>query len=152
MKSLAILAPAALLLGTLCSAGARAQNQAPPDAARLAAARRVLQTSGTVDAMVAGIKTSLPAQRAASPGLPEEFWTRFEARVTQDAPLLADSIALLYARTFTLAELEAFVAFYQSPAGQRLRQMQPVLIGESSQIGQRWGMRIGAEIGTALNR
>jgi len=119
-------------------------------AARLAAARRVLEASGTADAMVAAIRANLPAQRAASPQLPAEFWTRFEARIVQDAPQLVDSIAVLYARTFTPEELEGLATFYTSPIGRRLRALQPTIVTESSAIGQRWGMRIGAEIGASL--
>jgi hypothetical protein len=59
----------------------------------------------------------------ASPQIPAEFGTRFEARISQDAPHLVDSIAL-----------------------------QPSLITESAAIGQRWGMRIGAEIGASLQQ
>lgn len=132
---------------------ARAQNPAtasPPDSARLAAARAVIEASGTADAMVAGMKAALPAQKAMNTQLPDEFWTRVEKRLTQDAPQLADSIAIVYATNFTQPELEALTAFYRSPTGVRLRELQPQIIAEASAIGQRWGMRIGAEIGASL--
>jgi hypothetical protein len=142
-----------LSLALAHSSGARAQTTAkapPPDSARLAAARAVIAASGTVDAMVAGMKAALPAQKAANAELPEEFWTRVEKRLTQDAPQLADSIAVVYATRFTQQELEALTAFYHSPVGVRLRDLQPQMIAEASAIGQRWGMRIGAEIGASL--
>jgi hypothetical protein len=100
--------------------------------------------------MLAGIRANLPAQRAMAPQLPAEFWTRFESRIVQDAPQLLDSIAVLYARTFTHEELENLFAFYRSPVGQRLREVQPVIVTESTAIGQRWGFRIGADIGGSL--
>lgn len=130
----------------------RAQAASPtsPDAARLAAAHHVLAASGTMDAMVALMRANLPAQRAATPQLPAEFWTRFEARMIQDLPQLVDSIAVVYAARFTQQELEALVAFYNSPVGQRLRELQPTLVAESSAMGQRWGMRIGVEVGASL--
>jgi hypothetical protein len=142
---------AALML--LHGASVRAQNAAsasPPDSARLAAARAVIEASGTVESMVAGMKAALPAQKAANTQLPDEFWTRVEKRLAQDAPQLADSIAVVYATNFTQPELEALTAFYHSPAGMRLRELQPQIIAEASAIGQRWGMRIGAEIGASL--
>lgn len=122
----------------------------PVDSARVAMAREALQAGGAVDAMIAAIRANLPAQRAMTPQLPPEFWTRFEARIGQEAPHLADSIAVLYARSFTLPELEALLAFYRSPVGQRLRALQPSIVTESAAIGQRWGARIGAEIAAAL--
>jgi len=139
---------------TLVSGTAAAQDHppAPIDPARLALARRVLEVSGTVETMLASIRANLPAQRAAMPQLPQEFWTRFEARIVQDAPQLIDSIAVLYAAAFTQPELAAVVAFYTSPVGRRLRAAQPGLVTQGSAIGQRWGMRIGAEIGASLPR
>lgn len=120
------------------------------DARRLASAKRVLDVSGTIEAMTAAMRANLPAQRAANPQIPAEFWTRFEARILRDAPQLVDSIAVLYANRFTQQELDGLLAFYQSPTGRRLRQLQPTLVTESSAIGQRWGMRIGTEIGASL--
>jgi hypothetical protein len=117
---------------------------------RVAAAHRVLETSGSVETMVAAMRANLPAQRMANPQIPAEFWTRFEARLVGDIPQLIDSIAVLYAAKFTQQELDALLAFYRSPTGRRLRELQPMLVTESSAIGQRWGMRIGAEIGAAL--
>ena len=142
-----------LSLALVQSAVAHAQNAAtasPPDSARLAAARAVIAASGTVDAMVAGMKAALPAQKAMNTQLPDEFWTRVEKRLAEDAPQLADSIAVVYATNFTRPELEALTTFYRSPTGMRLRELQPQIIADASAIGQRWGMRIGAEIGASL--
>jgi hypothetical protein len=123
-----------------------------PNPARLAAAKRFLDASGSVALMLAAMKANLPAQRQANPQIPAEFWDRFEARIGREAPQLMDSIAVLYARSFTEQELMGMVTFYQSPVGQRLRQLQPTLAAESSAMGQRWGMRLGAEIGASLQR
>jgi len=88
----------------------------------------------------------------ANPSIPAEFWTRFEARLTETLPQLIDSIAGLYAAKLTQPELDALLAFYTSPIGRRFRELQPMLVTESTAIGQRWGMRIGAEIGASLQR
>ena len=146
---LAFVLSVATIVLTLPTA-AFSQGTTPPDPARLAAAKELLDASGSVATMLAGMRAALPAQRMASPQIPAEFWTRFEARIVQDAPQLIDSISVLYARTFTLAELQSLVAFYRSPVGRRLRDVQPALMTESATIGQRWGMRIGAEIGASL--
>jgi hypothetical protein len=130
---------------------ARAQP-APADPVRFAAARRVLEASGAAELMITAMKASIPAQRAATPQLPAEFWSRFEERMVQDGPQLVDSIAALYAAIFTLRELQELTAFYQSPIGRRFRDAQGELMTQSTAIGQRWGMRIGQEIGAAILR
>ncbi len=136
------------LLAALASA-TPAVAQAP-DAAHLAAAHRALDASGTIATMIAAMRANLPAQRAAMPQVPAEFWPRFEAQIIRRAPELVDSIAVLYARKFSVAELDGMTAFYNSVVGKRLRDLQPELVTESSQIGQRWGARIGAAVGSAL--
>ena len=106
----------------------------PADPARVAAARRVLDASGVADLMISAMKATIPAQRAATPQLPPEFWTRFEARIVQEAPQLVDSIAAVYAGTFTLQELQQLAAFHESPIGRRVREAQPALLTESTAI------------------
>ena len=98
---------------TICPA------QQTADSATIAAARDFITVSGAADAILAGARANLPAQRQALPEIPEEFWTRFEERMTRDAPALADSIAMIYARTFTLQELKDIVAFFKTPSGRR---------------------------------
>jgi uncharacterized protein len=123
-----------------------------PNAVRVATAHRVLEAGGSVETMVAAMKAQLPAQRMANPSIPAEFWTRFEARMIEAVPQLIDSIAGLYAAKLTQPELDALLAFYTSPIGRRFRELQPMLVTESTAIGQRWGMRLGAEVGASLQR
>ena len=146
--------PFALASALACALAATAplgaQDATRPDSARLVAARNVLQASGSVEVMVTAMRAAIPAQRAATPQLPEEFWTKFDARIEKEAPQLADSIAVIYARRFTLSELGDMLAFYQSAGGRRLRELQSAIVTESSAIGQRWGARIGSEIAMTL--
>ncbi len=148
----AIIATLALVVLLSTEGHGQAAKATVPDGVRVAAAHRVLEAAGTVETIVAAMRANLPAQRMANPQIPAEFWTRFEARLVDELPQLIDSIAVLYAAKFTQQELDGLLAFYQSPTGRRLRELQPVLVTESSAIGQRWGMRIGAEIGASLQR
>jgi hypothetical protein len=121
-----------------------------PEPAKMTAAQALLKASGAVDVMLAAMRASLPAQREAMPQVPAEFWTRFDARIVQDAPELSDSIAVVYTRKFSLKELNELTAFFNSSLGKKMRQVQPDLVAESAGIGQRWGARIGAEIAATL--
>lgn len=145
--------PAILALFVVSGFPTQGRAQAPDaDPARVVAAQSLLKASGAVDAMIAAMRAAIPAQRQATPQIPAEFWTRFEARVVQDANILVDSVAVVYASAFSLQDLKDLTAFYNSPLGQRLRVAQPDLIVKSSAIGQRWGGRIGAEVGAALDQ
>jgi len=148
-------ASAVLVMAALCvshRANAQAPGSAPPtDSSRLAAARSVLEASGAAQSMISAMRAQIPAQKQAMPQLPPEFWDRIEERMVHDTPELVDSIAVLYATSFTIQELRQLVAFYESPVGRRLAEVQPALVTQSSAIGQRWGMRIGAAVGASLS-
>ena len=42
------------------------------------------------------------------------------------------------------------IAFYKTPAGQRSMMVAPIIGANSSLVGQKWGQRVGMEIGTEL--
>src|SRR5262245_36181093 len=139
----------ALALSAFTATRSPAQNAAD-HASRIPAAQNLLKASNAVEGMVAAMRAALPAQRQAMPQVPAEFWTRFETRMVKDAPALSDSVAILYAKTFSLRELQDLTAFYTSPIGRRFVALQPVLLAEGSAIGQRWGARLGEEIAKEL--
>lgn len=148
MPSAALRAP--FLAVILASLAASLPAQARPDADRLAAAHRLLRASGAAELMVTAMKTNIPVQRTAMPQVPAAFWERFEQRLVSDAPMFLDSIAVVYANAFTLPDLQQLVAFYESPLGRRLRDAQPAILTQSSEVGQRWGARLGAAVAQSL--
>ncbi|HET9317749.1 MAG TPA: DUF2059 domain-containing protein, partial [Vicinamibacteria bacterium] len=54
---------------------------------------------------------------------------------------LVELIAAIWDRHFTHDEIRGLIAFYESPLGVRLREMQPVLLQESLFAGEEWGRR-----------
>jgi hypothetical protein len=100
--------------------------------------------------VVGAIEASVPAQRASNPRIPAVFWDRFLAQARARRGEFIDSVVPIYSRTFELAELKTLLQFYQSPLGHRLLEAQPGVMRESMQLGQRWGARIGADIGQQL--
>lgn len=92
-----------------------------------AAARQV------VDSMINDVATSrdLPA------GFAEKF---------KELALKEDIVALyvpIYMKHLQDADLDAAITFYSSPAGRRLTQAQPAIVGDSMKVGQEWGVRLG---------
>lgn len=139
----------ALALLTLAPGIASAQD-APDHTARTAAARELLKSSGAMETMITAMRANVASQKEAMQEVPAEFWTRFEDRMVKGAPQLSDSIAIIYARTFSLKELQELNTFYRSAVGRRLVQVQPHLIAEGAAVGQRWGARLGEEIANEL--
>ncbi len=54
--------------------------------------------------------------------------------------------ARLYAKQFTVAEMNEISAFYKTPIGRKLVARLPVIMQESIRIGQEWGQKLGADI------
>lgn len=69
----------------------------------------------------------------------EEMMAAFRARY----PDIAEAAAEEYRRNFSEAELKAIVAFYDSPTGRRLLQLQPQLQQRLAEAGRAIGQQAG---------
>ena len=86
--------------------------------------------------MITGLKTQMPQQA-------ELFWTKFERKM--DTRELLEKLIPLYDKYYTLDDLKAINAFYQSPPGQKILSTLPQIMQESMKIGQEWGAKIGRQ-------
>jgi len=59
---------------------------------------------------------------------------------------ILDRVAAVYAKNFTVAELNEINAFYRGPTGQKFVQRLPVVMQESMAVGQQFGQAIGTEL------
>lgn len=148
---LALLRSCALLVllvgvGSFTVSGLAAQR--PAD--RAALIRQLLALTKAGDLAVTAMETSIPAQRAANPGIPKEFWDEFGARARHDMPRFVELLVPVYEAHFNKSQLEQLVAFYQSPVGQHLVKVQPKITVLSMQAGQQWGAQLGAEVAQDL--
>jgi hypothetical protein len=143
----------AAALATLFLVPAPLAAQTPePDTRKEAVIRQLLDVLRAADLMVGAMEANVPAQRAASAatGIPPVFWDRLMTAVRAQKGELLDSLVPIYARAYDLSELDALLAFYKSPLGRRVIELQPMLLKESTQAGQLWGERIGASVGEQL--
>jgi len=130
-----------------------------PDKARLAAAKQMMEMAGSAaqfdqvmplmsQQMSQAFKNLAPGSATEIDDVFRQLVPRFVARKGE----LLDQIAALYATEMTLDELNAIVAFYKSPAGEKFASVQPKILRESMALGQRWGQRIGAEFAEEARR
>lgn len=122
----------------------------PRDAAKLALVRELMLTANFRQQLVQTIRESSVRQGAMLP-LPAGFWEKFLARAEQDADTLLAPMAADYAKYFSTTDLRALIAFYKSPAGQRLSFVAPVISANSSAAGSQWGARVGMEVSAELS-
>lgn len=86
--------------------------------------------------MVAGLKVNMK-------DVPEAFWQKFQLKM--DTRELLEKIIPLYDKYYTIEDLKAVNAFYESPAGQKVLSTLPQITQESMKIGQEWGAKIGEQ-------
>ena len=141
---------AAALMGIALGAGpARAQE----DPARLQAAKDLIGAMKTEETFKQIMPTVFAQLRqvivTANPATAKDVDAVFgpaEAKFIQRLDELKGEIAPLYARAFDARELREMIAFYRTPTGAKLIQLQPQLAQGSMAIGQSWGQRIFKEV------
>lgn len=129
------------------------QAQVPPvDSSKIALIHRLLELSEATELTVQAIEEAMPSQRALNPQIPKEFWDEFAVRVRRETPQLLQMFVPIYDAKFTTVQLQELVAFYESPLGRHLLQVQPAILAETMQAGRQWGARMGGEIAAELAR
>jgi uncharacterized protein len=144
-----------LLAGSIAllaqTAGAQTVDTVPEprDAAKLALVRELMTVANFRQQLVRTMRASSTLQGAMVP-VPPGFWDKFLERAEQDSDTLLAPMAADYARYFTSADLRALVAFYQSPTGQRMSFVAPIISANSSYAGSLWGQKVGREVAAEL--
>jgi len=114
--------------------------------------RRFLELTRASDLALLAMESAIPGQRSANPQLPREFWDQLSLRARQQASHLVDLLVPVYDAQFTVGQLKQLVAFYESPLGRHLIEVQPVIATQSVEAGRQWGAQIGAEVARDLTR
>jgi hypothetical protein len=154
MKSLLLLLPLFLagLIPTLAddaAAGSAAPEAvaapaAPVDPAKEVEIRKMIKESGVAKTMKTVMDRMFDAFKAQNSSLSSDFWTRIESEAKIDA--LLEKLVPIYAKYYTIDDLKAINAFYESPAGRHMIQVQPQLSGDAMSVGQDWGRALAAKV------
>jgi len=120
------------------------------DPAKAAEIRKMLALTGTVKLMNQMFDQMLDSFKMQNSGASTDFWNRFQKEInTQE---LVDKMVPLYDKYYTLDDLKAVNAFYESPAGQRVLASTPQIMRESMQIGQEWGRSVATRLMDELKK
>ena len=132
----------------------KSAGAAPLEAARLAAARKLIEVTGSAEqynkAMSQVIAQLTPhLERRASKKHKKavgEVMSKMEEKFAKRSGELRDQIAQLYAKRLPAEDLEEIVKFFSDGAGQRYLKAIPSLVEETAAVGEKWGQTIGREI------
>ena len=106
----------------------------------------LIQIRARMDQLVEGMKKSMKTGAEAGfklkiPGATQAQLDKLNSvteTVFKDFPVdeIIDAIVPIYQKHLTKSDLEAVIAFYSSPVGQRLLKEQPAMMAEGMQAGQ----------------
>ncbi|SOC80386.1 hypothetical protein SAMN06296241_1935 [Salinimicrobium sediminis] len=74
--------------------------------------------------------------------VPEDNRKAFKAEVVASLESLYGQMAQIYTEEFTEAEIDQILAFYNTPVGQKMREITPELTRKGMEIGQQWGQEL----------
>lgn len=125
----------------------KAPVQAPPavsdfgNAAKRADIRKLLVLVGSEAVAKQQIGQMIGMMKESLPQMPAQFWTELQKDLDIEA-LLAFSVDA-YDRHMNHDDVKAMMAFFESPAGQRVSKAQPAIMQETSAAGMKWGQEVG---------
>jgi hypothetical protein len=97
-----------------------------------------MQTTGAME-MGSQLSGALFAQlKPAFPQVPSTVWQEL-AKELADVRGLTELLIPIYDRHYSLEDLQALIAFYETPLGRRVVSATPLIAQESMVVGQRWG-------------
>ena len=109
-----------------------------------AAIRKLIEVTGAAQMGKQMADTLLTQLAPAFPSVPAGVWKEFAQLL--DPEEMTDLIIPRYDKHFTLEEIQALAAFYESPAGRKVIATMPTLMQESMALGNEWGQHKAAEL------
>lgn len=109
--------------------------------------RRLMALTGAEDTgkQMLDIMTGHFAQM---PHIPKGFMEKFREVAEQES--IVDLLVPVYMKHLSEEDLDAAIAFHESPAGKRFLAAQPQLMQEAKEIGEQWGVGLAEKTLRAL--
>lgn len=111
------------------------------------ALKELLKVSGTEVSFSTVVTQMMTMVKQGNPNIPATIWEDFEQEML--ATSLDDLAAMLvpvYKKHLTQEDLNDLIAFYQTPAGKKYAEKTPLIMQESMQVGQQWGLQIAQRV------
>lgn len=110
------------------------------------ALQEMMNISGATESYKVVIIQTFKMLKEQKSQVPAEVWTQFEKSfLDASQEELLEMLVPIYQKHISLPDLKAVIAFYQSPAGKRFSEKTPLIMQESMQVGQQWGIRLAEQ-------
>lgn len=109
--------------------------------------KQYIEVSGSMQSFSVAIKSIMGNFKNMKTGVPDEFWKEMETELSGTSiDELVTMLTPIYKKFLTESDLKEIISFYNSPAGKKLAESTPGIMGESMQAGQAWGQTVATRI------
>ena len=155
MRKLPSLAAVGILLFALHHGGPSAAQSASPE--QMTAARELIAAMRAADQFKSIIPVLMQQLRPAivqgRPEVERDYDTMVPVMLeifnTRSGEMI-EAVAAIYARNFTVDEMQQVISFYRTPVGQKLLDKLPAIFQESLAIGTKFGQAVASELQNRL--
>ena len=106
--------------------------------------RRLLDLAGGGKIGVQVMNQMLENFKKSLPQVPERFWDDFMKEVNPDD--LVNLVVPIYARYLDASDIKDLIRLYDTPALRKFVKVQPQIVHDSQEAGQRWGTELAQKL------
>ena len=108
--------------------------------------KKMFAVSGANESYNAAIKQMFTMFKQQYTNVEADIWEELEKEFSQTSINdLTEKLVPIYAKYMTKDDLVAMINFYETPIGKKYAKNTPLIMQESMQVGQEWGMQIGQD-------
>jgi hypothetical protein len=119
----------------------KAPSGTPPKEADV---KRLMEVTGQAASVRQVIDSIMGSIKPMYPSVPESLWTDLAAEMRTDE--FANLVVPIYMKYLTDEDVQGLLAFYESPTGRKLIQVQPLILQDSIAVGRKWGEAAAARV------
>ena len=115
--------------------------------------KKMLEAGGSEESFKVVMKQMFDMLKKQKTNVPDTVWADFEKEFSKTSiDNLVDMLTPVYQKHMTIVDLEKIIEFYQTPVGKKYAEKTPVIMQESMQVGQQWGMDMGQKFQEKLQQ
>jgi len=108
--------------------------------------KKMFALSGSEETFKGAITQMVSMFKQQNTNIDSKIWDELEAEFSNSSMNdLVDMLIPVYSKYLSQSDIEAMITFYQSPIGEKFAKSTPMIMKESMQVGQQWGMKISQE-------
>lgn len=108
--------------------------------------KHMFEISGTEKSYQSAIEQMFTMFKQQYPSVPSNVWEDLKKEFSKTSlDDLTKMLVPVYSKHLTVDDLKQLIEFYQTPVGKKFAKKTPLIMKESIQVGQEWGMKIGQD-------